>query len=193
MSLTQWVLAALLFMVPPQKAAKQYQAEETAEDREARYRIIAAQVAQVVEEEGPLPLGKVDQHKRSAALVLSIMLHESGLRKSVDLGKVRGDGGRSVCMMQLNVGKGTVPWGDETMRTWTAEDLVRDRTKCIRAGYVRLRNSLASCRDERDGDKLSGYTAGSCKKDHIKAWRRWNTMASLTVRVRGKVDLPVAK
>lgn len=185
MAMTQWILAALLFMVPPTRAAKQYAAEETVAERTARYESIAAQVDQVVREEGPLFKGN-NAEKYSAALVLSIMLHESGLRKAVDDGRVKGDGGRSVCMMQVNVGNGTVPWGDETMRSWSAKDLIEDRLKCIRAGYIRLRSSLAQCRSSANSDKLSSYTAGSCRTSEVKAARRWNTMRSLVVRVKEK-------
>lgn len=176
MSLTNWIFAALMLIVPPERATKAYGVGETAEQRTERYKAIAEQVAQVIDSEGPLFGGKHGK-EMSAALVMSIMKHESAFLLSVDNGTRRGDGGRSVCMMQVLVGKGTVPWGSEEMQTWTAKDLIEDRTKCIRAGYTRLRMSLGECRGRKDGDRLSSYTSGHCQDNHGKAWTRWNTMA----------------
>ena len=112
-------------------------------------------------------------------LLLSMALKESGFRRDVDYGKgkyARGDGGRSRCFLQLNVGAGrTVAWNkkegrfakgddnkDDVEPGYTGKELVEDRKKCFRAGYRVLQASLGACGGGDNGLRI--YAAGSCDK-----------------------------
>jgi len=83
-------------------------AKETLEEGTLRYAEIADAVRDVIYDpiERPVFGGRYGR-ARTMALVLSISLYESGYRKDVDLniGKLaRGDGGKSWCLMQLQLG-----------------------------------------------------------------------------------------
>jgi len=81
-------------------------AMESFEDGQARYALIADAVLTTVAREKPL-FGGSRGRLRTAALLLSISMFESSYRKDVDmnLGKEgRGDGGRSWCLMQVQLG-----------------------------------------------------------------------------------------
>jgi hypothetical protein len=87
----------------------------------------------------------------------------------VDLGKgglSRGDSGRSWCLMQIHVGKGTTAEG------WSGPDLVGSREKCIRAGLHILRRSAIACRRKPVDQWLNAYASGTCDRGEVESRAR---------------------
>ncbi len=156
------------------------EAKETSEEATARYQSIADDIASVVWNPQNPPLFKGPEGRaKTAAIMLGIMKFESGFRKDVDLGvgkQSRGDGGRSWCLMQINIGNGrTMPWNikyqrlptpndpkDEVVQGWTGLELVTDRKKCVEAGYRIMKVSFEMCHNLPVGDWLRVYASGSC-------------------------------
>jgi hypothetical protein len=166
-----WVLTVLHFLAPLQRHYKWDKLDETDEAREERYIGIAQSIDRVVHLEGEkLPFAGEHGKAWTAAYLLAISYYESGFYRGVDLGigkMARGDYGRSACLMQIQVGKGTTAEG------WTAEDLVADRDKCFLAGMRILRRSLLACRALPQKDRLSGYTSGKCQENEPAALTRY--------------------
>ena len=172
-----WIVAFIISVSPPGRNSYVPDARETREEAVARYESIARDIVTVVTEEEPLfsgPTGRI----RTASVIMSIMFFESGFRRDVDLGigkLAKGDNGNSVCMMQLNIGKGrTFAWNtvknrpslpadpaDEVVQGWTQQEISADRKKCIRAGYRIMRISFGSGRGLPSLDKLRVYASGS--------------------------------
>lgn len=186
-SVIAWIVAAL-FSLAPFAATREgrpltwqrFGADASREVYEARIRSIAEDAAAVVRDVAPLPgLSR----SGTLRLMLSVAYFESGFQKDVDYGTGkygRGDFGRSWCLMQIQVGKGTVGQLVRTMpddmRDWTGPDLVSDRKKCFRAGLEMLRRSMAGCPKAR----LSIYATGKCDPDEPKGRQRlrfaWGTV-----------------
>ena len=100
-----WIVDRMLTWVKPGKSFYPL-ASETLEEGQARYTSIAESVLLTIAREKSIFPGRTGRIK-TAALMLSIAMFESGFRKDVDLnlGKSgRGDGGRSWCMMQIQLG-----------------------------------------------------------------------------------------
>jgi hypothetical protein len=100
-----WMVDRMLTWVKPGKSFYPM-AVETFEEGKIRYESIANSVLFTVAKEKPIFPGKTGRI-RTAALMLSIAMFESGFRRDVDLnlGKSgRGDGGKSWCMMQVQLG-----------------------------------------------------------------------------------------
>ena len=151
---------------------------ESPEAGMAQYEQIAADVETVIRSEKPLYKGP-DGKLRTTMVVLSTMLYESNFRYDVDYGigpSGKGDNGRSVCMMQINLGQGrSISWNVvhdraamptdptyEIERGWTAKELLADRQKCIRTGLRYIRMSFASCHHMPEQDWLRAYVSGAC-------------------------------
>jgi hypothetical protein len=182
-ALVAWVLSALIALSPYRVGDKRpvsmfrYGADATADDYNARMTSIAEDAVAVVRDAAPLPgLSKA----ASLRLMLSVAFFESGFARDVDFGTGkfgRGDFGRSWCLMQIQVGKGTV--GDlvrtmpDDMKGWTGDDLVKDRRKCFRAGFEMLRRSIASCSTLKPSSRLSAYATGKCDEEDAKGRARW--------------------
>lgn len=182
-TLITWIMGFMIAAAPPGRKTYVPEAEETKIEAEQRYRDIAVDIAEVLygpDREKSLFGGRYAQ-ARTVSVVLSLMLHESGFRRDVDYGEgklARGDQGRSWCLMQLNVGKGkTTPWNEVKNRRarpadpeseihtgWTGEELVTDRTRCIRAGMRVIRSSFLSCRRLGRLEWLRVYASGSTEK-----------------------------
>lgn len=147
-------------------------AHETKEQHDARYKELARDLVGVVKREKPLP-GM--SRANTLRLVLSIAFFESGFHQAVDLGlrRGRGDGGRSWCLLQLQIGEGSVPVDDEEMRTWKGPDLVSDRTKCFRAGLEIMRRSMSACASLPARSRLSAYASGKCSEEETEGVKRW--------------------
>lgn len=177
-----WVVAFLVTNAPP--GAPQYipEARETPEETVARYDSIAQDLVDVVYDENEPPLFK-GAHGRAETIAIleSIVWHESGkaIRKDVDLGEgrlARGDHGGSVCLMQINVGKGRTPRynvvkkrfaykGDpesELIDGYTAEELLSDRKNCFRTGLRLARESFTACGNVPLDQSLKLYASGKC-------------------------------
>lgn len=175
-----WMVAFMVSQAPPGRPMPIESAQESKEDAEVRYESIARSIATVVKEEEPLFAGTRGRVK-TAAVILSVMSHESAFRKDVDFGVGKysaGDNGNSVCLMQLNIGKnktgawntklGRFAWPsdpvEDVVEGWTAKELLADRTKCIRAGYRVLRMSFAGTRHLPTTEWLRIYASGSADK-----------------------------
>ncbi len=146
---------------------------ETAEVREARLRSTARDAVFAVESSSPLP-GMT--REATLRLVLATAIVESaGLLPDVDRGKFRGDHGRSVCIMQINVGNGLVQSPHAEVASWRARDLLSDRTKCFRAGLEAARWSMTLCSAAglRGADQLAAYVSGRCTPGFATARHRW--------------------
>ena len=174
-----WLLAFMLTKAPVDRPHYIPEAKETQDETRARYEQIANDIADVLKTEKPLFKG-ADGKIRTSSVILSVMFHESGFRRDVDLGLgklARGDHGNSVCMMQLNIGKGkTMKWNTvqdraaypndppaEVQDGWTASEVLADRKKCIRAGLRLLRLSFKACPSLPQKDALRVYGSGSCE------------------------------
>ncbi len=137
----------------------------------ARYAGIARTIAKVALDPAEPPLfGGPDGRAETGLFVSSVAYYESGgFRRDVELGtgkNARGDGGRSWCLMQVNIG------GGRTQENWSGPDLVGDQEKCIRAGLHRIRESFRHCTGQTFIDRLSGYTDGRCRDGANAAHRR---------------------
>jgi hypothetical protein len=166
-NLSTWIFTVIMALANPEKVAKH--STESVEEMTARYHSIAEDMANVIETSEPV--FKSDNHKFKTAAVLSALaLYESGFRKSVDNGEVRGDDGRSWCLMQINIGKGNVPVGTDEMKKWKGKDLVEDRKKCFKVGLEMARRSINSCAV----NPLSVYGSGECLKKEPKSRKRWD-------------------
>jgi hypothetical protein len=173
-----WVMIFLAQYAPPGRPQYLKEAIETKEEATARYESIAKDIATVVFDEDEKVITGGDQGRlRMASIILSIILHESGVRKDVDYGlgkQSRGDGGRSWCLMQLQIGKGkTLPWNkvqhrfflpkdppEELAPQYTGEEIIKDRVKCIRSGLHVIVGT--ACTRYAPGDWLKAYASGSC-------------------------------
>lgn len=166
-----WVLA-LIEATAPSATYARATPEESADARAARYAVIASDLASVVSAEEPLFSGPLAR-ERTAALMVSIAGYESGFHLDVDEGRRRGDGGRSWCLMQIQIGNGPIHWGSGEMAHWRGKDLVTDRTKCFRAALAALRLSFAACPWLKAEGRIATYTSGRCVADEPRARSRW--------------------
>lgn len=172
--LSTWILSVILSIAPIEKLAPVY--HENPESMRARYEQIAVDMATSINSQPKLFSTEVSAEKndlREAALLTSIAFFESNFRKDVDEGKVRGDHGRSWCLMQINIGNSHVTVGDKEMQKWKGTDLIKDRTKCFRSAIEVLRASMESCKHLSGSGVLSGYTTGRCIPNERTAKVRW--------------------
>lgn len=104
----EWTVERMLFWSRPGRSLHP-PAQETFEDGMIRYGAIADAARDVSYDPSEKPIfGGRYGRARTMALLLAVSLFESGYRKDVDLnvGKLaRGDGGRSWCLMQIQLGK----------------------------------------------------------------------------------------
>lgn len=143
---------------------------ETAEARAERYRGIAEAAVEVAYDPRERALFQGPHgRKRTASLLLAIAFFESGYAPDVDRGPcypardtktglVRCDGGRSACLLQIQVGAGTTAEG------WTRDELFADRVKCFRAGLHLARKSFTKCGPKLGAaGALNAYATGACE------------------------------
>jgi hypothetical protein len=153
-----WIVSLLITLSPAGKTNTYLEAVETKEEGLVRYASIAKDLAEIVYDPNEQSAFKGQYGRaKTAALMLGIAYHESGgFRKDVDFqfGKhAFGDKGRSVCLMQINVGDGKTPEG------WTKSDL-KDRKKCFRTALHKIHDSFKRCSHFAPEFWLSAYTAG---------------------------------
>lgn len=156
-ALTSYLLAAMTAWMPIRNHAH----NEASEVTEARYEQIAADVAQIAldPDETPLFQGE-DGRVKTALLLLSVALHESGFRGNVDAGKCKPyecDHGKAFSIWQLHPEDGLIfdgdvftfarnrpsDWrADHTSEIFDGASLVRDRKLAARMALHMLRYSM---------------------------------------------------
>jgi hypothetical protein len=174
--LASWLLGIMVSNVPPGRSNFPDEARESADQGRARYTEIAEALAEVSLDPAEKPVfdGKKGR-ERTAALMLAIAYHESGLRRDVDLGLGRHHGGgRYFCLMQVAVEKrkGKTPEG------WTGADLVASRQRCFRSALHILQRARAGCRKQGSDAWLRLYTSGHCDRGRLPAEKRLTTWRS---------------
>jgi hypothetical protein len=149
--------------------------------RAARLRATAVDAVRTVEGEAPLPGMSREQTLR--VLVATALVESAGLQPAIDRGVKRGDHGRSVCLMQINVGAGRVQSAHPVVSSWRAGDLLADRRKCFAAGLDAARWSVNLCRGAglQGGDQLSAYVSGRCTVGLSSARHRWHLASTLVL------------
>jgi len=140
--LTAWVVSAMVSWVPPRAAD------------EARYVSIAEDIAAVAWEAPVFPTD--DGVAKTALLMAAIASYESFYRADVDDFRVKGDHGRSLGLMQVQLRDG---------------ESCPDRLSCLRLGRERVRESLEACRSLPFNERLSVYTTGRCISNPSSRWR----------------------
>lgn len=189
-----WIMTFLFAKAAPGRPQFLPEAQETREAAEARYESIAADIAAVVWDPNEAPLFRGPSGRlKTTSMILSVMLHESAFRRDVDfgLGKAgKGDGGRSWCLMQINLGQAGAS-GKTAQRIvldnggyrfvqggtegFGGEDLVTNRKSCIRAGLHLLRRSFGACGRLPQQHWLNAYASGSCDAGHEASQNRMGT------------------
>ncbi len=178
-TLEDWAVDRMSLWQPPGRSSYP-NARETPEDGLARYHEIARDVISVAYDPSETPIfpGPYGRAK-TTAMMLSMSDYESGYRKDVDTGEgedARGDGGKSWCMMQIQLGLAVhgrtairiktdgpyFAWTTKKSEGWGGEDLVRDRQACFRAALHIIRESFVVCRGLPLNEKLSMYASGNC-------------------------------
>ena len=168
-TLSLWILNILISISPPQN-----QLNETEQDARIRYESIAEDMANAIEMSDPIFKGK-DAKFREASLLTSIAFYESsGFRKDIDFGNVRGDSGKSWCLMQINVANNYLKFGNNDMQKWKGSDLVSDRKKCFIAAIEAIKLSRKACYKLKESSSLSVYTTGKCIPNQKEAVYRWS-------------------
>ena len=129
----EWTVKRMLSWARPGRSFHP-PAKESFEDGRDRYGEIADSVRDVVYDTNERPIfgGRYGRAK-TMALILAISLFESGFRKDVDknVGKLaRGDGGKSWCLMQIQLGTPILIDGDGRRSTYQNRDApgVREST-----------------------------------------------------------------
>lgn len=104
-----WVVLAMMLRLSP------------SDDPIARHGALAVAITTVASEESPLFAGD-ESRERTAALLVAVAFRESSLNASIT-----GDGGHSVCAMQIYDG---------------GQALNEDPIACVRTGFRMLRTSI---------------------------------------------------
>lgn len=205
-SIVTWMVSLMISMAVPLGPS------ETEAMRQERYRDIAADVTAVVynPHQAPLYAGPFGRAK-TAALVLAIMSFESDYRAEVDNGTVRGDNGKSWCLGQVKLGKpnqfkstrlhiyvdpkGYYGLTKNRKIGWSGQDLVQDRTKCIRAMIAVAHTSfhVAKKHHQKHDYWLNLYASGKwnwgadASKDRAGLAAKW--WSTMTPEVRDETVL----
>ena len=178
----RWVLDLMLQVSPPHSWPQGVESQEVRLDR---YRAIARTIDEVVRDPGVrLPFSGSEAQRNTTVLLLTIAHHESGFRRDVDVGPCEKgwcDGGRSACLLQVMVGRGTTPEG------WSKADLFADRRKCVLAGLRQVRQSFGGCRHLDRALWLTQYASGGCLSEEGR--KRSQEMFHALARNAGRVSL----
>ncbi len=196
-SLHQWVVDRMVSWAPPGISYVK-EAKESEADGRRRYEDIANDIMAVTYDPAERSIFQGDNGRAmTTALLTSIAFYESAYRKDVDTGigpKARGDSGRSWCLMQVKLGAPEKDTGRTRLRvfvgpngglrfvsspkeagyaaSWGGEDLVQDRTKCIRVALRLARMSFGACSKLDVRDRLSMYASGQCEEGQDASRRR---------------------
>lgn len=198
-TLVAWIFTILVTIAPPSQRANSYieEAQETEADALARYESIATDIVLVAYDADEKPILNVGPYSRahSAVMIATTYYYEGGFRKDIDYGHgewARGDGGKSWCMGQINLGKRQIKTEDgwiedsarRTLEGWSGRDLVEDREKCVRVTRRILELSFGTCRSYNEG--LAVYASGTCGSEAGKRISRERTRYARQVMGRFK-------
>jgi len=196
-SLHQWVVDRMVSWAPPGISYVK-EAKESEADGRRRYEDIANDIMMVTYDPAERSIFQGDNGRAmTTALLTSIAFYESAYRKDVDTGigpKAQGDSGHSWCLMQVKLGALEKDTGRTKLRvfvgpngglrftsnpkdpgysaSWGGEDLVQDRTKCIRVALRLARMSFGACSKLEVQDRLSMYASGQCEEGQDASRRR---------------------
>ncbi len=173
--LSAWAFSAILALAPSNDYTKKFESET---EMKSRYQDIADDLVEAISSSKPIFKGDRAELD-TAALLIAIAKFESGFRKDIDNGIVKGDSGRSICLMQINLGNGKVKVGNDEMQSWYAKDILADRKKCFMVAIEVIRESMKSCKSYKGSDVLSMYTTGTCQANEKFARHRWNLAKNL--------------
>jgi len=196
-SIVAWMVALMVSVAPAGRAPATPEAKETQEEMNERYEAIAKDLVAVVYDKNEQPLFKGSQGRaKTAAVLLAIARYESDFRRDVDLGKgplARGDGGRSWCLGQINLGEpdknGQTPrrigvdqngywvWSEPGQWGLSGPDLVNQRQNCFKAMLWMVRTSFAICGKIHKSQVefyLNLYAGGNCMKGYESSMKRMN-------------------
>jgi len=187
-----WAVVYIATVLPPGVYSK-----ETPEAAALRYEAIAKQVVEVAfaAKEKPLYEGPAGRLK-TMAVMLAIDAYESGFRKDIDEGVVRGDGGGSWCLAQVNTAGGRIVVKDDgsfdysSTEGWTGADLVADRHKCFRAQLAIMRASF-QCEHRTEEASLMKYASGKCDAGYRESYHRMKAALKLFGSAEGATDADV--
>ncbi|MEO8876305.1 MAG: hypothetical protein ABI461_12020 [Polyangiaceae bacterium] len=158
-TLSAWLLTAMVAFSPPQA---QREGEAAAL---VRYGDMAQDFARIALDEAEAPLFEGDSGRPQTALLMAaVASYESGYRSDVDVGTVKGDHGKALCIMQVQV------YG-KTAENYTRDEVMNDRQKCLKVALHRMRQSFTMCHSLKLVNRLAGYTVGSCKEEEKSEWR----------------------
>lgn len=158
-ALASWLMTAMVAWNPP---GQHREGEAAARER---YASIAFDMAEAALDPAEKPLFDGPTGRAQTALLMaSVASVESGFRRDVDTGALKGDHGRSYCIFQVQV-------RGRTAEMWTGEELVRDRKRCVRAGLHKMQESFTTCRALPVTDRLALYTTGRCSHEPGAEWR----------------------
>lgn len=189
-----WLVTFIVAVAPPTRPQFIPDAKETPAEATARYESIASDIASVVWDQNNTALfSGPNGRAKTASVIMSIMSHESAFRKDVDFGlgnQARGDGGKSWCLMQINVGTGrSWSWNtklnrpaypndpkEDIVQGFTGEEMTKDRKKCILAGYRIMKVSFASsqARGLPVSEWLRVYASGNIDSGSPQSQHRMN-------------------
>lgn len=160
--IVQYLVAAMIAWVPPHRSSH---VSETLEEGKARYEQIARDAVKVAynPEIEPLYAGSYGR-ARTALDILSVASWESAYSPKVDSGEIRGDVGKSWCFMQINLGQGKmkIKIKKDKYTYWSGADLIKDRSRCFRAGLEKMKRSFSACKGLPFDDLLTSYASGTC-------------------------------
>lgn len=180
-SMIAWIAAFLVALMPQVASVR----GETPSGYRARVQHIVEDAAGVAlaESEVPHHTGPWGR-ERGLMRTLAVAWHESmGFHRDVDSGVIRGDGGKSVCLMGIMTDGGHA-------EGYTISELVNDRRACFSVGFHRMRLSYRTCRTTGLVG-LSAYASGNCQKgrkesaDMVRMGDRW-TEALIAAWKRGE-------
>lgn len=176
-----WILSFIVAHSPPGHPQQFPDAREDEVSALERYQSIARDLVEVVYDpaEPPLLAGPLGRAK-TVTILLGVIFKESAFRRDVDMGigpYSKGDGGRSVCMLQIQTPFGrSADWNARKQRfAWTSDSpsdiqpgfttaqLLADRKACFRAGLRIVRVSWQSCPGVPEEERLRVYASGSCR------------------------------
>ncbi len=201
--IASWAFDQMVLWAPPTRftnaayGAVYPDAAEEEDDARDRYREIARDAIAVAYDPAEPPLfsarklvdGKlvVTEDPIGRAKTLAVMLaiadsESGGFRRDVDKNigaKARGDGGKSWCMMQIQLSKPDADGKTQTRialkgdqysysyskdKDFGGEDLIADRKNCFRVALHMARESFRACAALPVEERLSVYAGGNCEE-----------------------------